>query len=368
VVEFAQGGTVQGYVSINGGTTSYNAFTGSHFAKIDSGSAEPYQLVSLTGNNAYRPGSPEPIYGVNKTAIANDPNVLGALLGISDGSQTYSEDNPYLVMAAGNGDVWVADNGSGNVNIGDPLLSSGDLSGYAMRDNGRYQISHVFAKAAEPINWDTVSDTINGIKVKKVSILFSYYNHENTNNLLQTQGLNVDGVATIQSLIVNGTTALTDLNVTGNAQFASINVVGNLAVQGNVTIAGTLNTADIYVNGHIVTKGGAPTSTVGTALGTNGSGSTGVTPTVTVDGTDNAGTITADTGTQDVLSGVIAHVSFSKAFDSSYKVVVGASNDNAADVRVYIVKTAEGFDVVSRDNLLPELHYAFDYVVLGAQN
>ena len=360
VVEFAQGGTVQGYVSINGGSTSYNAFTGSHFAKIDSGSAEPYQLVSLTGNNAYRPGSPEPIYGVNKTAIANDPNVLGALLGISDGSQTYSEDNPYLVMAAGNGDVWVADNGSGNVRIGDQLLSSGDLAGYAQRDPGTYETSHVFAKAAQPVDWSTVTQTVDGVKVARVSVLFSFYDQNNAGRLLQGSNPTLSGDLGITGdLYISGSATMASINVTDGAVFGKLEVRGDAKIHGILTVSGAAHVGGIHINGHIDSAGKAPTVNVGVALGTGSAGAV-------LDGTDSAGTLTLTAGTSNVATGVLAHVKFADNYTGKYKVVISPSDANTAGLRLYVVKTGDGFDIVSNDILATQSTYELDYVVVGA--
>ena len=146
-----------------------------------------------------------------------------------------------------------------------------------------------------------------------------------------------------------------------------ITISGNLAVNGNVTVTGELRTNDIYVGGHIVTVGMTPTAVLGEATGAPGVDGTGA-PTGSVNGTDNAGTISVTAGMQNVLSGSVSHVSFAKAFSSPYKVVISASNDNAAELKVYVLKTATGFDVVSRDTLQPGTHYEFDYIVLGAQN
>ncbi len=148
-----------------------------------------------------------------------------------------------------------------------------------------------------------------------------------------------------------------------------INIVnGNLSVSGNVTVAGTLETGDIYVNGHIVTKGAAPTVSTGDALGQGVLGTSTNAPAISNDGTDAAGTVTVTAGAQNVASGVLAHISFVDAYGSSYKVVASASNDQAANLRIYVVKTASGFDIVSNDTVQAGQTYAFDYVVLGTQN
>jgi len=179
-------------------------------------------------------------------------------------------------------------------------------------------------------------------------------------SLLVSQDMNINA-----NLSVTGNTTTTDLNVTGNAQFATVTIAQNLTVQGDVHIAGALRTADIYVGGHLVSTGVAPQIAVGSALGI-GQGGTNE-PTAVVDGTDNAGTVHVVAGVQNVVSGSLAHITFNKAFTGTYKVVVSASNDNAAFLRVYTTKTATGFDIVARDSAQVGTDYQFDYIVIGVQ-
>ncbi|MGB4966668.1 MAG: tail fiber domain-containing protein, partial [Candidatus Saccharimonadales bacterium] len=171
----------------------------------------------------------------------------------------------------------------------------------------------------------------------------------------QISSLN-DTVSALQSIdIHNGGT------INGN-----IVINGGLQVSGNVTVAGNLETADIYVGGHIVTKGSAPVATTGVALGVLGAST--YTPAVVNDGTDAAGTVTVTAGGEQLTSGVLAHITFNKAFSQSYKVVVSGGNERATDLRVYVVKTAAGFDIVTRDAVTAGTQYTFDYMVTGAQN
>jgi hypothetical protein len=76
-------------------------------------------------------------------------------------------------MAAGNGDMWVADAGE-NIEIGDYLISS-HIPGHAMKDAGDSEISYIVARAAEPIHWEYVDDTIDGVKHKRISTLFESF-------------------------------------------------------------------------------------------------------------------------------------------------------------------------------------------------
>lgn len=178
IVELAQAGTTEGTISVSDTTVSYNAFTGSHYARL-AGPVERGMLVRLTADNGRfhdDPGS-EIIYGVEKTVSANDPAVLGAYLSLQEPAKPEGTENPHLVMAVGNGVMWAADDGE-DLEVGDYLISS-DLPGHAIKDAGAYPVSHVVARLAEPVDWDLVGETVDdrGIlrKHKLVSVLFTNF-------------------------------------------------------------------------------------------------------------------------------------------------------------------------------------------------
>ncbi len=112
-------------------------------------------------------GTGEIIYGVEKTSTANDRKVLG-------GYFLTKPDKPDLAAAVGNYDIWVVDKGE-NITVGDWLISS-DVSGHAMRDDGTtYEKAYAFAMAAENVDWSSVSETVDGTKHKKISVLFERF-------------------------------------------------------------------------------------------------------------------------------------------------------------------------------------------------
>jgi hypothetical protein len=180
--------------------------------------------------------------------------------------------------------------------------------------------------------------------------------------------LNVGGIAHIGTLNVAGSADITaNLHIGGAlAVTGSATVGGDLSVGGTLTVTGLTKLADITINGHIVSSGSAPQLAVGVAAGT--STATQPAPTATVDGTDTAGTVTVNSGQTISVTGVLAEVTFAKAFaDSKIKVALTPTSSSALDIRVYIEKTATGFRIVSRDKLLPGTSYSFDYIVVGAQ-
>ncbi|HOX96895.1 MAG TPA: hypothetical protein PL066_00875, partial [bacterium] len=175
VVNIRQAGTTEGTITVSGTTVSYTAFTGSHYAwpsqEIDRG-----YLVSFNNDNKYLNGNEksEVIYGVDITTKANSKDVLGSYLSIQTPKEELSVENPALVMAVGNGDMWVADNGS-NLEVGDYLISS-DVPGHAMKVTDEYPVAYVVARVAENVDWSKVEEkTEDGIKHKKISVLFESF-------------------------------------------------------------------------------------------------------------------------------------------------------------------------------------------------
>jgi len=178
LINFQNDDVTIGDITMSGTTVSYNAFTGSHYAWTDE-AIEHGMLVSLTGVNRSLHHDPrsEPVYGITKSTIPNDPAVLGAYLSLQEPSKPVSSDNSHLVMAVGNGDMWVVDMGE-NLQAGDDLLSA-SVPGHAMKEDGTYSPAYVIARAAEAVDWSTVTETVDDSgtprKHKKISVLFESY-------------------------------------------------------------------------------------------------------------------------------------------------------------------------------------------------
>ncbi len=180
LVNFSSAGIVEGQISVTGTTVSYGAFTGVHYAQSEEEDLERGMLVTLTGENGTMhdiEGS-ELVHGVKKATIANDPKTMGAFLGLITPQNEFSRENPYQIMAVGNGDMWVADNGQ-NLKPGDYLISS-DVAGHAMLDNGEFDVSYVIARVSEPVDWNNVKEDVNGVKHKKIAVFFENFviNHK----------------------------------------------------------------------------------------------------------------------------------------------------------------------------------------------
>lgn len=179
ILNFQSAGVTQGSISVAGATVSYNAFTGSHYA-ITHQNIERGMLVSMTGINEHYHGNPksEILYGVIKSAKANDSKIVGSYLGLLRPDSLPSLENPHQIMAVGNGEMWVIDNGE-NINPGDYLISS-SIAGHATKDIGNYDVAYIIAKVAEPVDWTTVTETVNDVKHKLISVFYENFtiNHK----------------------------------------------------------------------------------------------------------------------------------------------------------------------------------------------
>ena len=174
IVSLQQDGSEEGTISVTGATISFNAFTGSHYGWADR-SIQTGTLVTLTGDNRrlHDNADSEIIFGVTPSSVPNDPKILGAYLGLQESNYAAGPDNPHLVMAVGNGEMWVVDDGQ-DVEIGDHLISSG-VAGHAMRDSGEFLVSHIVGLAAEPVDWDEVEESVDGRKHQRISVFFERF-------------------------------------------------------------------------------------------------------------------------------------------------------------------------------------------------
>lgn len=175
--------------------------------------------------------------------------------------------------------------------------------------------------------------------------------------------LNVNGDGTVtnlnvrQQLVVAGQTRLQapvtmDQMLTVNN---NVNIAGSLAVGGTLS-AGTFQTNSLVVGstitlgGHIITRGAAPGVSKGGALA-------GV-DTVSISGSDAAGTVAVNTG--GTRSGIVANVSFRNAYGTTPRVVVTAIGGGVSDL--YINRNSGGFSIGVSS--IGGGGHAFDYIVM----
>jgi hypothetical protein len=229
IVSLQQDHTEEGTISVSDTTVSYNAFTGSHYAWTEDTGFERGMLVSLTGSNRRLHGNErsEILYGVAKTAKENDKAVLGSYLALQESQEPASDDNPHLVMAVGNGEMWVTETG-GNIEIGDYLISS-SVAGHAMKDPETHDVSHIIAQALEPVDWSTVEEVgEDGKKRKLLSVSFERFSRRNTQ----------EGVfgAPLSDLTVEGQTDYKGYGLVNVGFMSGLNGTWSIDTSGNMVL------------------------------------------------------------------------------------------------------------------------------------
>jgi hypothetical protein len=264
------------------------------------------------------------------------------------GNDALAGEDKILVTFAGQVPVRV----TGTVAVGDILISNGDGTAKAVTP-GSATIGQLLAKLA--IAQESSADT--SIKLIKASVGTT---SDSVASALQNQSSNLANVSVL------GTATVANLNVSGTSTLADLLVTGNATVQGTLTV-GTIVVSSITVSGHIVSTGQVPTLAVGVAAGS--STDSRLAPSISDDGTDTAGTLTIVSGQTVGTAGILADVSFNQPFNpgTTYKVALTSTNDHALDIRVFVQKTATGFQLVTKDTAAPGTTYSFDYIVIGAQ-
>lgn len=171
--------TIGSIFTAGDGVVLYGAFTGAHYCLVPNGEMlERGTLVRMTGDvvrfDVENPRS-EPAYDVEPTTRANDPACFGTYAGSTE--STYLEDGKlvHTVAAVGNGEMWVVDDGRGDIEPGDYLISS-DQPGCAMKDDpARFAVGHIVAQAAERVVWSEVPTDETGFRRATISVLFEKF-------------------------------------------------------------------------------------------------------------------------------------------------------------------------------------------------
>ncbi len=186
-------------------------------------------------------------------------------------------------------------------------------------------------------------------------------------------------------LQVGGSLSLAGLNVSGDAVFEQIQVnknmqvAGDIAVQGQVTIAkslsvnggGTFNgplaapsltvntlqlNGDVSFTRHISAGGVNPGRSNGNALGGGGTSSVG--------GSDTAGAITINTGSNP-SAGCFITVNFAAKFNSTPRVVISPVESAAGSLDYYVTRNTSGFSVCSNNAAPANQTFGFDYIIFN---
>lgn len=183
---------------------------------------------------------------------------------------------------------------------------------------------------------------------------------------LNLPGITVSGKSAFDEIQVNALSIAGDTSVQG-----VLTVQQGLTVNGQASFAGPISapsitvdtislTGDVQFNRHIDAGGGTPSVTAGGAIGVGG--------TVTISGTDTAGTVTINVGSG-AAGGILATVSFTAAFSGNPHVVITPVASLGSSVvsgtqRFYLSnRTSTGFSI-STSGGLPSGSISFDYIVI----
>ena len=192
-------------------------------------------------------------------------------------------------------------------------------------------------------------------------------------NDLQVAGkLQVGGNLSLAGITVTGDSIVDQLQVNKNIQVAGdAAVAGQLTVQKNISVNGTgtfngaLSAPSIIVNQlqmngdfslshHIIAGGASPGRSSGNALGGGGTASVG--------GSDTAGSITINTGSNP-SSGCFITVNFASKFASTPHIVISPVGAAAGNLEYYINKSTASFSVCSTNAPAAGASFGFDYII-----
>lgn len=204
-----------------------------------------------------------------------------------------------------------------------------------------------------------------------------------SNTIFEGQVLARNDLSVAGSLKIGGGLSLPSITVTGNGNFAQLGITGPLSVGGdtalqgaltvqkNLSVAGTASFGSLSVGGlsvtslqvkndfsiakHIISSGGTPGISNGSALGSGG--------TASVSGSDTAGSVVINTGGSPA-AGIFATINFAQKFSSTPHVVITPVGAAAGAVEYYITRDANGFSIGSSNAPPASSNFGFDYVII----
>lgn len=162
----------------------------------------------------------------------------------------------------------------------------------------------------------------------------------------QARSLQVQNNVTIQ-----GDSTLNNLSVSGASSFSGAITASQITVT-RLIMSGT---AVLEVPNHIRFTGPTPNRSINSAvLGRGGS--------LSINGSDTAGTIAINTGT-DTVAGCFARIDFNKAFESFSRVIVSPVGSAAGRTQYYVDRDNRGFSICTNNAAPTGQTFAFDYFV-----
>jgi hypothetical protein len=193
----------------------------------------------------------------------------------------------------------------------------------------------------------------------------------------EIEGLSIftDQLASLQQKLAEATststnpTSATNNNTVIQTATTTLNLSDGLTVGGDANFHGnvffyklvtftekTLFNNDVTFAAHIATDGAAPSYNLETGAGAN-------TASASVDGNDNSGSLSVTAGDSPAAGKVIS-VTFAKPYAKAPRIILSATNDQAAGVKYYVQSTATGFAIYATDPLNSGANLTFNYFVI----
>lgn len=179
---------------------------------------------------------------------------------------------------------------------------------------------------------------------------------------LSLSGLTVAGTSSFDQIQANRLTVAGDTNIQGQlTALKGITVTGGGSFGGplsapQITVQSFQLSGDLQLNRHIDAGGTTPGKTDGNGLGAGG--------TVSISGTDTAGTVTVNIGGGSPSSGCFITVNFTQAFNAVPHVVITPVGAGAAQINYYVTRTSNNFQICFNGPALPPGTFSFDYVAI----
>lgn len=180
---------------------------------------------------------------------------------------------------------------------------------------------------------------------------------------LSLPGLSVGGTTNVDQLASKNITVAGDAAVQGKMLIQNgLSVNGTVSFNGGITatqltIDNLQLNNDLKLSRHIVTSGGVPNRTNGSALGGGG--------TATLNGSDTAGTVNISTGNS-APAGCFLTVTFTSAYAAVPRVIISPASSSAASISYYTNRTSTGFSIcTASDPPDGTSGITFDYFVIG---
>lgn len=185
--------------------------------------------------------------------------------------------------------------------------------------------------------------------------------------------IRIGGALSLPGITVSGTSAFENVQIANNLSISGDAAVqGNLTVQQNLSVGGSASFSgqisapslsidrliineDLQINRHIDAGGATPTSSRGSAVGGAG--------TVSVSGTDTAGTINLNFSSGSP-AGVLANIGFRNSFAATPHIVVTPVGSTCASLDYFISRTTTGFTLHTASDPPNSGSCAFDYIAI----